>query len=393
MSLVQRSRDFEPVLKLAQSPLKDTQAIHTLFSYAAKFQSQVPEFIINNYSEPQDLILDPFGGGGTTAAAAKNLGRNFSHYDLNPLSCLIALAKTCHYKDEDHKKLDLTSVKHKFIVNNKILTFEESNLLEDPITTVIEKIWSQIICLKKEENSLAPLLAVLLIKFIKQCGRRDSSYRRKRPLENHLNWFKNETSRYFKDLSEDLSEDLIEGLSQDFQATEYAQKNHQEKKIICASNHALNLKDNSVDLIITSPPYPGVDIEYNEIQLQRPDLHRCFRSDIGVRIANLFFAGNPEKRSLCDGGLKGFRNYFNNAERSLIEMRRVLKPTSLAFIYCGFKTEIDQKRYETLLIDTGFKILKRADVKLSDDRVASSRSTHHKRQTKMMKQDFLFVCV
>ncbi|MXX83636.1 MAG: DNA methylase [Chloroflexi bacterium] len=41
---------------------------------------------IKNYSQPGDLILDPFGGSGVTAIEAIVLGRRAIHIDINPLT-------------------------------------------------------------------------------------------------------------------------------------------------------------------------------------------------------------------------------------------------------------------------------------------------------------------
>ena len=39
---------------------------------------------------PGDLVLDPFCGSGTTAKAAKELGRRFLGLEINPEYCAIA---------------------------------------------------------------------------------------------------------------------------------------------------------------------------------------------------------------------------------------------------------------------------------------------------------------
>ena len=36
------------------------------------------------FTQPGDMVLDPFIGSGTTAAAAMQLGRNYSGIDINP---------------------------------------------------------------------------------------------------------------------------------------------------------------------------------------------------------------------------------------------------------------------------------------------------------------------
>ena len=41
-------------------------------------------------TRPGDLVLDPFSGSGTTAKAAKELGRRFLGLEINPEYCAIA---------------------------------------------------------------------------------------------------------------------------------------------------------------------------------------------------------------------------------------------------------------------------------------------------------------
>ena len=45
---------------------------------------------IETWSVPSDLVLDPFSGSGTTAKAAKTLGRQFIGLEVNPEYCAIA---------------------------------------------------------------------------------------------------------------------------------------------------------------------------------------------------------------------------------------------------------------------------------------------------------------
>ena len=45
---------------------------------------------VATWSNPGDLVLDPFSGSGTTAKAAKTLGRQFIGLEVNPEYCAIA---------------------------------------------------------------------------------------------------------------------------------------------------------------------------------------------------------------------------------------------------------------------------------------------------------------
>jgi site-specific DNA-methyltransferase (adenine-specific) len=47
-------------------------------------------YLIETYSKPSDLILDPFMGSGTTGVAAVQLGRQFLGFEIDPEYCRLA---------------------------------------------------------------------------------------------------------------------------------------------------------------------------------------------------------------------------------------------------------------------------------------------------------------
>ncbi|RWM96177.1 MAG: restriction endonuclease [Mesorhizobium sp.] len=67
---------------------------HDLHPYPAKFIPQIPANLIAALSVPGDVVFDPFGGSGTTAVEAVRLGRRALSLDANPLSRVIGRVKT-----------------------------------------------------------------------------------------------------------------------------------------------------------------------------------------------------------------------------------------------------------------------------------------------------------
>lgn len=77
---------------------------HNIHSYTAKMIPQISRYLIERFSEKDDLVLDPFCGSGTTLLEACLLERNAVGIDINPLASLISKVKTTPL---DASKLDL----------------------------------------------------------------------------------------------------------------------------------------------------------------------------------------------------------------------------------------------------------------------------------------------
>ena len=69
-------------------------ASHGLHAYAAKCPPQLVRYGIRYYSAPGDTVLDPMVGSGTTLVEARLLGRQAIGYDIDPLARLIAEVKS-----------------------------------------------------------------------------------------------------------------------------------------------------------------------------------------------------------------------------------------------------------------------------------------------------------
>lgn len=80
---------------------------HDIHPYPAKYIPQIPANVIRRLSLHGDLILDPFGGSGTTATESARLGREAISVDANPLAALLAEVKTTILNKSEKKELSL----------------------------------------------------------------------------------------------------------------------------------------------------------------------------------------------------------------------------------------------------------------------------------------------
>jgi len=68
-------------------------SMHTMCSYHGMFPAKLVHYFIQRYTEPGDVVLDPFSGRGTTTLQARVEGRQTINNDLNPLAYVLTRAK------------------------------------------------------------------------------------------------------------------------------------------------------------------------------------------------------------------------------------------------------------------------------------------------------------
>ncbi len=355
------------ITNLAQ-PEREKGYTRTFYSYPAKFLSKLPHGLIERYSKKNDIIFDPFVGGGTTGLEAMLLKRQFIGYDLNPFAIFVSNVKTT-YLNPNTLQLHLDSIltQQKKIDKPKIdlLDKDDKICLGSTISHEINSIVESI-SINSQNSSFKRFFELALIHAIKIVGRRD--------FENKENWKVASIIPIF----ERKARKMIREISS-------LPKNLKFNPVFkLASNHQVELESNSVDLIITSPPYKDKDVEYQQIQIQRRTLHRSKRSNV---ISAILGTLPLPKNILCGGS---GANYWDNSLKTLQECYRVLKPHRYAFYWTGFKNSSDYEYFRDQLVAIGFELITTIQVKLSDDRAASSRSTHHGRATGMMSYDYLF---
>ncbi len=260
---------FRDIIAELKNPDRATHLIHT---YPAKLLAHIPYFFLNNncFSKPGDIVLDPFSGSGTVLLESILADRNAIGSDSNPLARLISTVKTTKLPINELKKLTEkiceqskfeSSQKHPFVINIDHWFYphvkENLNNIYHCINSIENKSIKNFFlvcfsnCVKKV--SLAdPRVSVPVRLRYDQYGNNHPLYQKTKQRLDEL--VDVDVLRKFREICYDNIKRL-DGFS----------KIHSNNsKAMIVSDDARDLmncsnpvKDNSVDLVITSPPYAG----------------------------------------------------------------------------------------------------------------------------------------
>ncbi len=308
--------------------------INSLHWYPAIFVPQIPAILIQILSNAGDLVLDPFEGAGSTLIEASRLRRRFVGADLNPYAVNIARAKILAISRTDDGWYD--SEKRNIrqlspVVDPKRLCDEEGI---DP--EVFE--WF-------EEKTLSELLAIR--RYIIQRKGSDCNLVRKVMFSSILNKCCSQRDHYtyvtdkcfpkamiYRPAMQYFSEQLELMHAAAIEAKRQFQRVHgcewvpsQDGIIECADARNLGwIADGSIDLVVTSPPYLGVNDYVRSMRLT----WLLFPED-GTEVAIREEIGARRKRQRK----KAYEEYFHDMEIAFKEIARVLKPSGFLALVMG----------------------------------------------------------
>ena len=249
--------------KQDMSELNKHGIVHKWYNYLEDFPYWLIEDKIREYNiDPGSLVLDPFCGSGTTLVSANMFHIDAIGFDTNPLMAFVSRVKTCWDVALDKFRTEITDLAEKFLEGAKDLPDIEFN--DDFASRMPRKEINQWLSpiLQREVSLLKHLISdiedskirnLFLLALSKSCF--DASYVSLCP---GTTFYPFREKREIWDL---FSEKVIEM----YDDLKVIQSHDRFGKSMIINDTCLNAQQyvstNSVDLIITSPPYPN-DLEY-----------------------------------------------------------------------------------------------------------------------------------
>ncbi len=261
---------------------------HWFYPYKGKFHPQMIRALLGIIGlRPGDRVLDPFVGSGTTAVEAQLLGIDCVGVDVSPLCALMSRVKTqawAHLEEiEDASEYVAPCVRN--VKQQRLFrTPEDREFPEGPV---------------KDFFDLAEMIA-----------RSDNSRRRKDPVDA----FVHNRDKMLRSVRDHVA--AREHLGLDFGEVDIREGDARE----------LDLPDESIDGIVTSPPY-SIALNYvkndeHALEAMGHDVDEIGDEFIGVR-------GRGQER---------FELYDEDMQVCAEEMYRLLKPGAMAAVVIGNKT-------------------------------------------------------
>ncbi|MFZ8786512.1 DNA methyltransferase [Thermocrinis sp.] len=218
------------------------QGLHSIHPYPAMFHFLLVRKFLKELSSEGDLVLDPFCGSGVSAVEALLSGRNYVGYDINPLAVLIAKVRTTPIPTE--KALKLLGL----ILKQEVKDYEVPNFpnieywFDEDVIEELAKLRAAIFSV--EDDRLQNLFKVAFSETVRLVSKADLG-------EFKLVRAKKAKREDVKLLFEVIARRNIVRVSVLSKLPLKAFVEIQQLNVL----EGLPLQDQSVDLLITSPPY------------------------------------------------------------------------------------------------------------------------------------------
>jgi len=244
--------ELSPKWSFSEFQRSDTTKLsHSYHRYPAKFIPQLVDKLVDKYTKEGDLVCDPFGGCGTTLVQSKMSGRESVGFDINPVAKLITDTKT---RAINPKKLDkarnIFMKKHKSLIKKKKIVIHNERIyywFDKEIIKKLDIVYSSVLAIEDKESRRFFLCAFSHV--LKNCSR--WLMKSIKPTIDKDKKYPNPEVIFLRHLDSMIKKNL------NFYSSlkESGRLNIPAKMTLWNSTKTLPLKDASVDLIVTSPPY------------------------------------------------------------------------------------------------------------------------------------------
>lgn len=311
-------------------------SLHGMCSYLAMFPPSLPHYFIKQFTEVGDVVFDPFSGRGTTPLEACLNSRIGIGNDLNPLAQVLTGAKI-NIPTYGRVIRRIGKLQENYIEPNILNVDPNIRMLYDEELTL-----PMLVYLKNSlnvQNSIDRFIMAMLLGIMHGKHRKDgNSIYLSIDMPNTFSMSPNYVKNFIKDhklrkLRQDVFELLRKRAATLYRNNPIAVRGKVYKRnarTICNARGLI--KDESIDLIVTSPPYLKLINygKYNWIRLWMLD-KESNEVDDELRIRNAYASSGNIK--LSDDLKK--EEYLEFMSDTIISWERVLKENSLAVIVIG----------------------------------------------------------
>jgi SAM-dependent methyltransferase len=245
---------------------------HGIHSYTAKMIPQISKYLIENFSQKGDLVLDPFCGSGTTLLEANLIGRNALGIDINPLSVLISQVKTSKFDVETAKPaiMETIEVIDKFNDTCRVKFPNIDYWFNTDAKDELYRIKTGIEAQKKYlDSTIYRFLLLCFSSIIRKSSNADpymgKTYKSKRVVKKIASGWRPAPIQYFKD-AVNRNLERISATYNGKDITANTQAIHGDAKRV---SKVLDEKGFSmIDLVVTSPPYINAQDYFRSYKLE-----------------------------------------------------------------------------------------------------------------------------
>jgi hypothetical protein len=304
---------------------------HSFYRYPARFSPQFARAAIEAFSQPGDVVLDPFMGGGTTLVEASVLGRHSIGCDVNALAVFLTRVKTTALSDNDLENIAdwVCDLPEHLNLHRPAIRAESwqaagyQRNLPWPIRKLTELALARLPLLPRQrQQRFARCLLLKAGQWALDCRERiPSAEEFRRQLLSFLDIF-------------------VEGM-REYRAA--ARKSHPPgvQKTISLPLHcaaadlagkwALRSLPKNPTLVVTSPPYPGVHVLYH-----RWNVVGRRESPAPYWVADCLDGQGASFYTFGDRRHRGLLRYFDGIRESFAGVRQVIDPSALVIQLVAF---------------------------------------------------------
>jgi DNA methylase len=298
--LIAAARDAEPVHGLT----------HGFYKYPARFSPLFARAVIDIFTKPGQLVLDPHVGGGTSLVEARASGREAVGVDISPLAEFVTRVKCIIFSEAELDTLetwakwlpDMIDIHSRAVEFSDYAELGYYKHLDHPsrwrLRKGIEQALESAIRLRKPRLEAFGRCAVL------------------RTAQWALDGTRRVTSiDEFREFLGVTATQMVEGARQ----LRAAVKENGHRAVTVMNRSAAGLEEDeriaempAPRLVVTSPPYPGVHVLYHRWQVDGRK-----EAPLPFMIANKLDGAGSSYYTMGDRKYPGLRTYFENLKATM----------------------------------------------------------------------------